>query len=206
MLSSNTSIKLVAAHTSDHLAQQTVDLVLAVAKVAAVDVVVGLLAPAAGGRVELEGPQEVGGVLEVGANGEDLVDEILDALNVVRLTELALDHKVVGDGHTLTAVLHETALVDQRAHRLQVGVAPGDVGLGDAEHVNRGLVQLDEHTVVDLAQAEKLEDLADLGRHLVDTRSERAGIRVGLFRWPGRDVTTHPRIRTTKASLASAGT
>ena len=33
---------------------------------------VDLLPPAAGGRVQLEGPQEVRGVLEVGPHGQDL--------------------------------------------------------------------------------------------------------------------------------------
>jgi len=98
------------------------------------------------------------------------VDKILDALNLVGLSQLALDDKVVGDGHTLTVVLDETALVDQLPHGLEVRVTPGDVGLGDAEHVDGGLVQLDEHTVVDLPQTEQLQDLTHLGRHLVDTK------------------------------------
>ncbi len=34
-------------------------------------------AEATGGVVELEGPEEVAGLLEVGADGEDLVDQIL---------------------------------------------------------------------------------------------------------------------------------
>ena len=36
------------------------------------DEVVDLLPPSAGGRVQLEGPQEVRGVLEVGSHGEHL--------------------------------------------------------------------------------------------------------------------------------------
>ena len=36
------------------------------------DEVVDLLPPSASGGVQLEGPQEVGRVLEVGANGENL--------------------------------------------------------------------------------------------------------------------------------------
>ena len=58
---------------------------------------VGLLPPAPGRVVELEGPQEVGGVLEVGADGEDLVDEVLHA-DDAHLAELGLDHLVGGDG------------------------------------------------------------------------------------------------------------
>jgi len=55
------------------------------------------------------------------------MDKILDALNLVGLSQLALDDKVVGDGHTLTVVLDETALVDQLPHGLEVRVTPGDV-------------------------------------------------------------------------------
>ena len=43
----------------DHLPQELVDLVLPVAEVSTLDKVVGLLPPAAGGVVQLEGPQEV---------------------------------------------------------------------------------------------------------------------------------------------------
>ena len=39
----------------------------------------------------------------------------------------------------------------------------------DSEHVLSGLVNLDEDSVVDLPQPEELEDLLDLGGHLVDT-------------------------------------
>ena len=38
---------------------------------------VDLLPPPAGGGVQLEGPQEVGRVLEVGANGENLDKKVL---------------------------------------------------------------------------------------------------------------------------------
>ena len=39
----------------------------------------------------------------------------------------------------------------------------------DSEHVLSGLVDLDEDSVVDLPQSEKLQDLLDLGGDLVDT-------------------------------------
>ena len=41
------------------------------------DEVVDLLPPPAGGGVQLEGPQEVGRVLEVRANGENLDTKVL---------------------------------------------------------------------------------------------------------------------------------
>jgi len=61
-------------HSLKHSLQQRVNLVLATAEVAAIDEVVVFLAPAAIGRVELEVPQEVGGLLEVGTYCVDLVD------------------------------------------------------------------------------------------------------------------------------------
>jgi hypothetical protein len=45
----------------------------------------------------------------------------------------------------------------------------GDIGLDEAEHVGGGLVDLEENTVVDLAQAEELQNLAGLGADSVDT-------------------------------------
>ena len=62
---------------------------------------VDLLPPSAGGGVELEGPQEVRGVLEVGADSQNLVDQILHA-NDAHLAELTLDDVVGGDGGTVT--------------------------------------------------------------------------------------------------------
>ena len=57
---------------------------------------VGLLSPSTSWVVQLEGPQEVGGVLEVGSNGEDLVDQILNA-DDSHLAQLLLNDIVGGD-------------------------------------------------------------------------------------------------------------
>merc|ERR1719410_594105 len=152
----------------DHLPQQLVDLLLTVTKVTTLDKVVGLLSPAAGGGVELHRPQEVGGVLEVGADGHDLVDEVLHADQAV-LAQVLLDNVVAAQGGTLSVHLGESPLVDQFPHRLEVGGSPGDVGLADPQHVRCGLVELDEDSVVDLTEPEELEHLLDLGGHLVDT-------------------------------------
>ena len=84
--------------------------------------------PAAGMGVQLERPQEVGGVFEVGANGHDLVDEILDA-DDTELSELLLDDVVGSDGCPLAVQLNESTLVNKLADRLQVGGTPCDEGL-----------------------------------------------------------------------------
>jgi hypothetical protein len=52
---------------------------------------------------------------------------------------------------------------------LQVGVAVCDEGLDDLQHLNGGLGEADEDTIVDLEKTEELEGLALLGVNLVDT-------------------------------------
>jgi hypothetical protein len=51
-------------------------------------------AETASGGGELEGPEEVGGLLEVRANGEDLVDQVLNGDDTV-LAEVLLNDGVV---------------------------------------------------------------------------------------------------------------
>lgn len=50
----------------------------------------------------------------------------------------------------------------------------------DSEHVLGGLVDLDEDSVVDLPQSEQLENLLDLGGHLVDTTDSHDKDELGL--------------------------
>lgn len=66
-------------NTLVHVADQGVDLVLAVSGLSALHVVLPLDVHASAGAVELEGPQEAGHVLEVGADSEELVNEVLHA-------------------------------------------------------------------------------------------------------------------------------
>lgn len=117
---------------------------------------------------ELEGPEEVGGLLEVGADGVDLVDKILNADDAV-LAEVLFDDLVVGEGEALAVDLAVTALVDELTDGLEVGVTVGDVGVDDGEHLSGSLVQADKDTVVDLEKTQQLQDLAGLGSNLVDT-------------------------------------
>lgn len=152
-----------------HLADESVDVLLTVAKVTTLDEVLELAGvEATVGVGQLEGPQEVGGLLEVGANSVDLVDEILHADNAV-LAEVLLNDGVVGQGNALLVDLSVTALVDELLDALQVGVTVGDPGLDDLDHLGDGLSDAHEDTVVDLKETKELEDLAGLGGNLVDT-------------------------------------
>jgi hypothetical protein len=152
-----------------HLADEGVDLVLAVTGITTLDEVAGLLVgPGTSGVGELEGPEEVVGLLEVLAAGGDLVDKILNADDVV-LAEGGLDDAVVGEGDALGVDLAVSALVDELADGLEVGFTVGDVGLDELEHLLGGLGEADEDTVVELEETEELEDLAGLGGDLHDT-------------------------------------
>jgi hypothetical protein len=148
---------------------------------------------------ELEWPEEVGSLLEVGADGEDLVDQILNADDTV-FAETCLDDSVISESNTLLLNLSVTALVDQLTDSLEVGVTIGNPWLDNLEHLEGGLGKTDEDTIVDLKETEKLEDLAGLWCDLVDT-----GVLLVMVHVISK-VESYPLIRTTKTSLSSAGT
>lgn len=135
---------------------------------------------AAVGVGQLEGPEEVAGLLEVGADSVDLVDQILHADNTV-LAKVVLNQLVVGQSNTLLVDLAVSTLVDELADGLEVGVAVGNVGVYDGQHLLSGLGELDENTVVDLDETEKLEDLAWLRSDLVDTLDADHEGKLGLL-------------------------
>ena len=102
-----------------------------------------------GGVAELEGPKEVGGLLEVGTDGEDLVDQILHADNAV-LAKGVLDDGVIGESDALLVDLSISALVDELTNGLEVGVSVCDPWLDDLQHLESGLGHADENAIVDL--------------------------------------------------------
>jgi len=117
---------------------------------------------------ELEWPQEVGSLLEVGTNGEDLVDQILHADDTV-FAQAGLDDGVIGKSNALLLDLSITTLIDELADGLEIGVSVGNPWLDDLQHLESGLSHANEDTVVDLKKTEELKDLARLGSNLVDT-------------------------------------
>ena len=136
-------------------------------------------APATNGVGELEGPEAGSNLLEVGAAGGDLVDEVLNADDTV-LAELLLDDGVVGDGDALAVDLGVTALVDELTDGLEVDLTVGNVRVDDLEHLLGGLGDADKDTVVDLEKTEKLEDLLGLGGDLGDTLQADNEVDLGL--------------------------
>ena len=85
------------------------------------------------------------------------------------LSKVLLDDGVGAEGDPLLVDLAVSALVDELADGLEVGLSVGDVGLDKKEHLGGRLGDLDEHTVVDLEETEELQDLAGLGGNVVDT-------------------------------------
>ena len=106
----HTQAKLTPDVTSVHLANELVDVGLAVAEVTTLNVVLELrLYPATVGVRELDGPEEVGGLLEVGANGEDFVDEVFHGEDVV-FAKCLFDDTVAGKRNALLVDLAVSAL------------------------------------------------------------------------------------------------
>ena len=168
-----------------HLRDQLIDVLLAIAQIAALDEVLELpRAEAAGGIAQLEGPEEVGGLLEIGADGEDLVDEVLDAHEAV-FAQVVLDQLVVGEGDALLGDLAVPALVDERAHRFERRVPVRDVRFDDLEHFARGFGHAHEDAVVDLEEAQQLQDFARFGRDFVYTCPEGGLVGVVKTEWAG---------------------
>ena len=153
---------------SHHAGDELVNLLLAVSPDAAPGKGVSLLGEALERGGELEGPQEVVGLLEGGADSPDLVDEVLNARDSLG-TKSSVDDLVVGQRNSGAVNLTVASLVDELADGVAGGVAVGDVGLDNTDHVDGSSVKTDEHTVVELSESQELHDLLALGAQLVDT-------------------------------------
>jgi hypothetical protein len=180
-----------------HLPDQSIDLLLPVTKVTTLDEMVELsLVPSASRVAEFEWPEEVGSLLEVGANGENLVDKIFNTDDTV-FAEVLLNQGVVVKSDTGLVDLSITTLVNELTNRLEVWLSVGDVWLDNLEHLRGGLGQTNKDTIVDLEKTEELEDLSRLGCNLVDTRKNI----ISFEYFSMETFVTYPLIRTTKASL-----
>lgn len=152
-----------------HLLDQSVDLITLEAAGTTLVVVVQLLSLESLARgVHLEGPQEVGGLLEVLTRGKDFVNQVLHA-NDVDVAKGSADYGIGADGDSLSANFAKASLVDELSNRLHVGGAIGNVGLHHAKHLNGSSIQTNEDGIIYLTQTKQLEDLLDLRRDTNDT-------------------------------------
>ena len=151
-----------------HASHQSVDVLLAVTRHATFDVVISLFGHPTQRRGQLHRPQEVRALLEVRANGVNLVNQIFDA-NDTLIAQHLLHHAVIRQRNSLLVNLTVTSLVNQIFHRLQVRVTPHDVRLNLSQSVHRGFVHLHEDAVVNLSQSQQLQNVPRLRVHVVQT-------------------------------------
>lgn len=156
-----------------HLLDESVDVLFTVAKVTTLNEVLELASSeATSGVRQLERPEEVAGLLEVGADSVDFVDKILHTDDAI-LAEVLLNDLVVRERNALLVDLAITTLVDELTDGLEVGVTICNEGVDDGEHLGGGLGETEEDTVVNLEETEELENLARLGGNLIDTVIDR---------------------------------
>jgi hypothetical protein len=154
---------------SKHSGYEFIKLLFSVAPDSAVLVWVSLLGESLLGRGKLEGPEEVVCLFEVRSHGDDLVDQVLNAGDS-SLTEGVLNDGVVSKGDSGSVDLAVPSLVDQLGNVLLGQVSVHDERLDSSEHVDGGLVELDEDSVVELSESQELHDLLACGGELVDTK------------------------------------
>lgn len=100
-----------------------------------------------GGVAELEWPEEVACLLEVGSDGHDLVYEIFHA-DDAEFAEIFLNDGVVGEWDALLGDFAVSTLVDEVADGLDARIAVGNVGFDDFKHLGGGFGQFDKDTIV----------------------------------------------------------
>jgi len=127
-----------------------------------------LVAESTLGGGELEGPEEVVGLLEVGSDSVDFVDQIFSADDAV-LTKSLFNDFIGGNGDSLLVDLTETSLVNQVGDSVSGGESESDIRFDLLDHVKSSSVNSDEDTIVDLSKTEQLEDLFGLGSQVVNT-------------------------------------
>lgn len=150
------------------MADELVDVLLSVSPISASLEGVALGCESASWGSQLEGPEEVVGLLEVRANGVDLVDQVLDGLHALLAQGLA-DDLVVRKWDSLLVDLAIASLEDEFPNVFPGGVTKGDVWLNSAQEVAGGLVDAHEDSVMDLSQSQQSEDPENLGVELIDT-------------------------------------
>lgn len=121
-----------------HLLNQRINLILAIAQITTLDEMLELSRTEATGRVtELEWPEKIAGLLEVRADGEDLMDQILDTEDTV-FAEVIFNYLVVGEWDALLLDLAIAALVDEVTDSFDRGVAVCNIRFDDLDHFRCG--------------------------------------------------------------------
>merc|ERR1712113_183450 len=152
----------------NHLLDEFIDLLHPVSGVSTFVEVQELCGETSIGARKLEWVQELVGGFEIVSDSEDLVHEILHANNI-DLAKVVLNDLIVRQSDPLLVNFAESTLVKQVTDGLEVRGPISNVRLHHSQHVDRGLVQFHEHTIVDLAQTKELQNLAHLWGNTNDT-------------------------------------
>ncbi len=105
-----------------HSSDEPIDQHLPVPMISTLNEMPRLLPEASASVAELEGPEEVVGLLEVRSHGEHLVDEVLHADDSI-FAQRALDDGVLREWDTAAVDFAKPSLVDELTNALEVGVA-----------------------------------------------------------------------------------
>ena len=97
------------------------------------------------------------------------MDEVLNTGDS-GFTEFSSDNRVIGEWDSASVNLTVSSLIDKFGDGGSGWETISDEWLDDSDHVPGGLVELDEHSVVELSQSEELQDLLWLWGKLVDTK------------------------------------
>ena len=137
-----------------HLLDQRIDLLLPIPQIPPLDEMLELSRPEPTRRIgQLEWPQEIARLFEVGPHGHNLMHQILHA-DDTEFAQILLDDLVVGEGDSLLVDLSVSTLVDEVADGLHGGIAICDVGFDHFEHFGGGFGDFDKNTVVDLEETQ----------------------------------------------------
>ena len=105
-------IEIFKWYKSKHSLDEVVDKVLSVSPISSSLEGMPLLGESSSGTSQFEGPQEVVGLLKVGTNGIDLVDQVL-YWGDVELAQSWLNNSVVGQRNSLVVHLSVSSLQNQ---------------------------------------------------------------------------------------------
>lgn len=98
---------------------------------------------------ELERPQEIARLLEIGSYSENLVNQVLHT-DDPEFSKVFLHDSIISQGDTLLLDLAITTLIYEFTNRLEVGIPVGDPWFDDLQHFGCCLCETNEDAVVDL--------------------------------------------------------
>jgi len=139
----------------EHSSNQSVDFFFSISPISTFLEGVSFVAESALRGVELEGPEEVVGLLKVRAAGDEFLDKVLNRSNT-ESAQTSFNDFVGSEGDSLLVDFSVTSLVDQIVDDLFGGITESNIRLNFLKHIQSGSVYSDQSGVVDLSESEQL--------------------------------------------------